>query len=176
MPIDAASPLFALHEPLVRFFAAGPRDRVALSQVAELLGVTPGMFRAMLDAEGGRRDTGRLPWADAAGYLFDAWPLAQLLETLGPEHAHRVPRDFHPTRVTWSIPVFIVRAMEHQAAAEWRSDPRVQSGSVSPDHSAARGVHDYVTDLLFNQIQPETLVAFRGDPAFLAAYHFPSFD
>lgn len=157
MPIDATSPRFPLHEPLARFFTADPRKPVAPSQVAELLGVTPETFRSMLDSEGGRRDASTLTWAEAAGYLFDAWPLAQLLEALGPEHAHRVPRDFHPTRVAWSIPIFIVRAMEHQAAAEW----------------TARGLHDYVADLLFNQIQPETLVAFRGDPAFLAAWHFP---
>jgi hypothetical protein len=155
MPIDA----FPLHESLVRFFAADRRKPVALSRVAELLGVTTERLRSMLDSEGGTRNAGTLPWAEAAGYLFDAWPLARLLETLGPEHAHRVPRDLHPTRVAWSIPVFIVRAMEHQAAAE------------SP--GAARGVHDYVSDLLFNQIQPETVIAFRGDPAFLAAYHFP---
>ena len=44
-------------------------------------------------------------------------------------------------------------------AAEWRRDPRVLHSS-SPNHTAARGIHDYVTDLLFNEIRPETLVAF----------------
>jgi len=68
MPIDA----FPLHESLVRFFAADPRRPVALSRVAELLGVTTETFRSMLDSEGGRRDAGMLPWAEAAGYLFDA--------------------------------------------------------------------------------------------------------
>jgi hypothetical protein len=48
--------------------------------------------------------------------------------------------------------------------------------SVTPNHTAARGIHDYVTDLLFNEIQPETLVAFASDPAFRAAYDFPSRD
>jgi len=67
----------------------------------------------------------------------------------------------------------IVRAMEHQAAAGWRRDPRVLL-SVSPNHTAARGVHDYVADLLFNEIQPETLAALDGDPAFVAAYNFPN--
>jgi hypothetical protein len=65
--------------------------------------------------------------------------------------------------------------MEHQAAAEWRRDPRVLA-SITPNHTAARGVHDYVTDLLFNEIQPETLAAFGGDPAFLDAYNYPSRD
>jgi hypothetical protein len=174
MPIDPATPKFPLHEPLARFFAADPRTRVPISHVADLLGMTTERFRAVLASEGGRRsDT--LPWSEAAAYLFDAWPRGQLLEVLGPDHARRVPSDFHPTRVTWSIPIFIVRAMEHQAAAAWRRDPRLLT-SVAPSYFAARGVHDYVTDLLFNEIQPETLAAFRGDPAFLAAYHFPNRD
>jgi hypothetical protein len=65
--------------------------------------------------------------------------------------------------------------MEHQAAADWQRDPRLLR-SLSPNHTAARGIHDYVTDLLFNEIQPETLAAFGTDPAFLAAYHFPGRD
>ena len=93
----------------------------------------------------------------AAAYLFDAWPRAAILAALGQEHAGRIPAQFHPVRVDWSIPVFIVRAMEHQAA-----------GAVSP-----RRVDDYMADLLFNEIQPETLLAFRDDPGFLAAYHYP---
>jgi hypothetical protein len=153
MPIDAATPLFPPHEPLARFFAADPRKPVPLSRVAGLLGITTETLRARLDSEGGRRRSNTLPWAEAAGYLFDAWPRARLLETLGPAHARRVPEQFHPTRVPWSVPLFIVRAMEHQADA--------------------RGVDDYVADLLFNEIQPQTVIAFRDDPAFLAAYHYP---
>ena len=175
MPIDPATPKFPLHEHLARFFTTDPRRRVPLSHVAELLGITTEMLRAMLDSEGGRRRSDTLAWGDAAAYLFDAWPRARLLDALGREHARRVPSGFHPTRVTWSIPIFIVRAMEHQAAAEWRGDPRVLT-SITPNHTAARGVDDFVTDLLFNEIRPETLVAFHGDPAFLAAYNFPSRD
>jgi hypothetical protein len=175
MPIDPATPKFPLHEHLARFFSTDPRRRVPVSHVAGLLGITTEMFLAMLGSEGGRRRTDSLPWVEAAAYLFDAWPRGQLLDALGPDHANRVPADFHPTRVSWSIPIFIVRAMEHQAAAEWRRDPRVLT-TLTPNHTAARGVHDYVTDLLFNEIRPETVVAFRDDPAFLAAYNFPSRD
>ncbi len=173
MPIDSTTPKFPLHEHLARFFTADPRRRVPVSHVAELLGVTTQMFRSMLDSEGGRRRSDTLPWAEAAAWLFDAWPRAHLLDALGPGHASRVPAGFHPTRVSWTIPIFIVRAMEHQAAAGWRRDPRVQQ-SVFPNHTAARGVHDYVADLLFNEIQPETLAAFDGDPTFVAAYNFPN--
>lgn len=175
MPIDALTPTFPLHESLARFFTADRRQRVPISHVAELLGITTPMFRSWLDSEGGRLPSDTITWAEAAEYLFDAWPRSLLLDTLGPVHARRVPRHFHPTRVTWSIPIFIVRAMEHQAVVDWRRDPRVQ-GSITPNHAVGRGVDDYVTDLLFNEIQPETLVAFRGDPAFLAAYNFPSRD
>jgi hypothetical protein len=175
MPIDPAEPMFPLHEPLARFFAADPRERVPISRAAELLGITPEHFRSVLAAEGGRRRGDSLTWGEAAAYLFDAWPRAQLLDTLGPEHARNIPLQFHPTRVIWSIPIFIVRAMEHQAAAEWRRDPRLQR-SISPNHTAARGVHDYVADLLFNAIEPQTIDAFRDDPAFLAAHNYPTGD
>ena len=175
MPIDPATPAFPLHEHLARFFATSPRRRVPLSQVAQLLGITTEMFRVMLASEGGRRRSDTMPWAEAATYLFDAWPRARLLAALGPDHAGRVPPDFHLTRVAWSLPIFIVRAMEHQAAVDWRLDPRVLTSST-PNHTAARGVDDFVADLLFNEIRPETLDAFRGDPAFLAAYNFPCRD
>lgn len=170
-----ATPLFPRHEDLARFFAADSRKRVPVAQVAQLLGIAPGRFRALLNDEGGRPSSSTLTWTEAAAYLFDAWPRAQLLDTLGPEHASRVPEHFHPTRVTWCIPIFVVRAMEHQAAAAWRRDPRVM-GSSSPNHTSARGVQDYVTDLLFNEIHTETLVAFRDDAAFVAAYNFPGDD
>ena len=62
--------------------------------------------------------------------------------------------------MTWSIPIFIVRAIEHQAAAACH----------------ARGVDDYVADVLFSEIQPATVEAFRQDTAFLRAFHYPIFD
>ncbi|HYH06980.1 MAG TPA: hypothetical protein VEK11_07955 [Thermoanaerobaculia bacterium] len=172
MPTWAATPAFPRHEELARFFAADPRKRVPLPQIAQLLGITPELFRSLLADEGGQRSSDTLTWPEAASFVFDAWPRTQLLETLGAAHALRVPGHFHPTRVAWCIPIFIVRAMEHQAAVEWRRDPRLQR-SLSPNHSSARGVQDYVTDLLYNEIQPETVIAFRDDPAFLAAYDFP---
>ena len=175
MPIDPAEPRFPLHEALARFFArAGRRTRVPLAELADLLGMHSEALRAMLLSEDGV-DGDTIPWGNAATYLFDAWPRAEILAALGPQHARRIPRQFHPTRVNWSIPAFIVRAMEHQAAAEWMRDPRIRASS-SPNHLIARGIDDYVADLLFNEIQPETVVAFQDDPAFLAAYHYPDPD
>jgi hypothetical protein len=91
------------------------------------------------------------------------------------DDARLIPAAAHPTRVQWSMPIFIARAMEHQAALAWTRDPRVRS-SVVTNHGAARGIDDYVADLLYNEIQSETLAAFEADKAFLEAYHYPSFD
>jgi hypothetical protein len=172
MPIDPAAPRFPLHEDLVRFFALQGRRRVPLALLADLLGMNPSALRGTLLAEGGDRDVESIPWPEAAAYLFDAWPRVDILAALASDHLKRIPRLFHPTRVNWSIPIFIVRAMEHQAAAAWRRDPRLLA-SISPNNNAARGIHDYVADLLFNEIQPETQFAFRDDPEFLAAFKYP---
>jgi hypothetical protein len=126
MPIGPTTPKFPLHEHLARFFTTDRRRRVPLSHVAELLGITTGMFRSMLAGEGGRRRSDTLPWAEAAAYLFDAWPRAQLLDALGPDHASRVPAGFHPTRVSWSIPI-------GSGAGSTRSDgPRASGGPARP--------------------------------------------
>ena len=67
-----------------------------------------------------------------------------------------IPAEFRLTRVPWSIPIFIVRACEYQAGG----------GDVS----------DSVADVLYNEIQPATVDAFRDDPEFMRAYHFPLLD
>ena len=174
MTIEPASPRFPLHETLARFFRLDPRRHIPLAELAHLLGTTDELTRAMLRSEGGRRVTGSVSWSDAVGYLFDAWPRARILDVLG-DDAQLIPAAAHPTRVQWSIPIFIARAMEHQSALAWKRDPRVRSSVVTND-GAARGVDDYVADLLFNEIQPETLAAFETDSGFLQAYHYPSVD
>ncbi len=118
---------------------------------------------------------GPIPWTEAAAYLLDAWPRAQILDALGSDAARILPADFQLTRVNWPIPIFILRAVEHQAAAAWRNDPRVR-GSLIVNPTYARGVADYVSDLLYNDIQPSTLGAFRGDSSFLRAFHYPVVD
>jgi len=175
MPIQPAAPTFPRHETLARFFGRPPHGRVALAEMAELLGTTTSTVRAMLRDEGAQPLDGSIPWAEAAAYVLDAWPRARILEALGPAAAHILPLDFQLTRVDWAFPIFIRRAIEHQAAAAWRNDPRVRrSVVVSPID--ARGVADYVADLLYNEIQPATLDAFRDDPSFLRAFHYPDID
>jgi hypothetical protein len=171
MPAEPASPAFPRSESLARFFST-PRDAtVPLSEVAELLGTTTAAVQAMLRDEGAQDIDGTIPWSEAAAYLFDAWPRARILDALGPAAA--IPPEFQLTRVTWSIPIFLLRAIEHQAAAAWRNDPRVR-GNAMPNHSYARGVDDYVADLLYDAIDPATVEAFREDRAFLRAFHYPA--
>lgn len=172
MPIEPAAPRFPLAESLTRFFRVDPRARVPLAQVAELLGTHPDALRMMLREEGGRRRTDSLPWTEAAAYLFDAWPRARILDALGPGFAGIIPPDFQLTRVSWALPIFLVRAMEHQAARAWQDDPRVRA-SLTPNPLYARGIDDYIGDVLYGEIQPETVAAFRDDRAFVRALHYP---
>ena len=175
MPIEPAAPRFPLTESLRRFFRLDPRARVPLSQVAELLGMTADAVGAMLRNEGGHRRTDSLPWTEAAAYLFDAWPRARILDSLGPGFAEVIPVEFQLTRVSWALPIFLVRAMEHQAARAWQDDPRVRA-SLTPNPLHARGIDDYIGDVLYGEIQPETVAAFREDSAFVRAFHYPVID
>jgi hypothetical protein len=175
MPIEPAAPTFPRHETLLRFFRMPPDALVALSEVAELLGTTASTLRAMLRDDGAQRLDGSIPWTEAAAYVLDAWPRARILDALGSGAASLIPEDFHLTLVDWPVPIFILRAMEHQAAASWRNDPRVRR-SLAVNPADARGVADYVADLLYNEIQPTTLAAFRDDRSFLRAFHYPIVD
>jgi hypothetical protein len=172
MSSDPSAPRFPLHETLARFFLLDPRRSVSVADLAALLGTTPELVGEILRAESGSRRQGRVGWPDAAAHLFDSWPREQLLARLGPDLAHLIPAGAHTTRVQWALPIFIVRAMEHQAAVAWGRDPRVAS-STRPNPLFARAVDDYVADRLLSEIEPETLAAFRHDSDFLRAYHYP---
>lgn len=166
MPIEPAAPPFPRPELLARFFRMAPDALVPLPDVAELLGTTISAVEAILRVEGVQPSGGPIPWTEAAAYLFDSWPRARILDALGPEAGSIVPPDFLLTRVSWSLPIFLVRALEHQAAVSGEGDPRAR----------ARGIDDYVADLLYNDITPVTLHAFRHDRAFLRAFRYPVID
>jgi hypothetical protein len=147
-----------------------------VAEVAELLGVTPQTFQGMLQEEGGHDGGLSISWREAADYLLDCWPRAAILDALDEsDFSDVIPAQFRLTRVAWSLPVFIVRAMEHQAAREWRSDPRIRD-SVVPSHVYARRLDDYIADLLYAEIEPATLAAFRDDSSFLRAFYYPEGD
>ncbi|HYK05958.1 MAG TPA: hypothetical protein VE974_29715 [Thermoanaerobaculia bacterium] len=175
MSIEPATPAFPRPESLARFFRMPPDALVPLAKVAELLGTNVRVVRSILRVEGAQPLDGSIRWTEAAAYLFDAWPRARILDALGPEAARVIPSEFLLTRVNWSLPIFIVRAMEHQAATAWRDDARVRA-SLAANHAYARGVEDYVADLLYNDISSATLGAFRNDKSFLRAFHYPVLD
>jgi hypothetical protein len=166
MPSEPATPPFPSRELLARFFRTPPGALVPLAEVAALLGITRRKLWALLRAEGAHTAGGAIPWSEAAAYLFDAWPRARILDALGASAEDVIPEQFRLMRVEWAIPVFIVRAMEHQAASGRRGASALRERTVS----------DYVTDVLYNEIDPATVRAFRGDSAFLRALHYPVVD
>ncbi len=162
MPIETAMPQFPRTELLRRFFRTDPRARVPLADLADLLGVSLEAARAILEEEGGHPPDDRIAWSEAAALLFDAWPRAGILDALGPELGQVIPAEFSPASVRWSVPVFVLRAMEYQAARA--------------SHGHSRGIDDYIADLLHAAIEPATLAAFGDDASFLRAFHYPMLD
>ena len=150
------------------------RQRVRVPALARLLAARDEQVRRVLRSEGIELRFDSVEWGEAAAYLFDAWPRAQLIDRLGPELADVVPSGFHPSRVGWRIPIFIVQAMEHQAALMHGNDPRVNGETGGRFTSPA--VDDYVADILFSEIDPSTAAALASkDPAFAQAFHYPLF-
>jgi hypothetical protein len=157
MPTEPVPPPFPSAESLRRFFGMDPGARVPLAELASLLGVSREGARAILREEGGHPAEGGIAWAEAAALLFDAWPRAEILAALGPEAGAGIPAEFRPVPVTWSVPLFVIRAMEQQAARD------------------GRRIDDYVADVLHAAIEPATLAAL-GEDAFLRAFHYPMAD
>jgi len=120
-----------------------------------------------------RRDS--VAWGEAAACVFDAWPRVQLIAALGSDSAHIIPSAYHPAPVQWEIPIFIVRALQHQAAAMRENDPRVNA-EAAVARLTSSSLDDYIADVLFNEIQPATVVELSHDPAFAQAYHYPFID
>jgi hypothetical protein len=129
----------------------------------------------VLRAEGTQPLDSSLLWTEAAGYLLDAWPWADILDALGAEASDLIPSEFQLVPVNWLLPIFLVRAIEHQAATVWANNPRLP-GSAATGGQHSRRVQDYVADLLNNEIQPDTVRALGDHSAFLAAYRYPAAD
>ena len=140
--------------------------------LAELSGASDDQVRRLLRAEEVAVRSDSVAWGEAATYLFDAWPRARIIEALGPELARLVPPAFHPAPVQWQIPIFILRAIHHQAALGWENDPRVSAAAVD-GRFTPHAVDDYISDILFNEIEPATVDALGQDPEWVRAYHYP---
>lgn len=175
MPTGPHAPPFPRRDALAAFFRMDQRRRVRVSVLARLLGAPAEQVREVLRTEGVPLRFDSVEWGEAAGYLFDAWPRAQIIDAVGPDVASVIPPGFHPAPVQWRIPLFILRAIEHQAALMRANDPRVNAAAV-PGHFISPAVEDYIADILFSEIQLTTVADLATDPAFLDAYHFPPFD
>ncbi|MEO8383273.1 MAG: hypothetical protein ABI779_26690 [Acidobacteriota bacterium] len=175
MPIVSQPPRFPGRETLAALLRMDRRQRVRVPALAQLLGAPEEQVRQVLLSEGVELHVDSVEWGEAAGYLFDAWPRAQIIDTLGPGLALLVPSAFHPARVQWQIPLFILRAMEHQAALMRHNDPRVNAAAID-GHFRSPALEDYIADILFTEIQPSTVADLAADPAFFDAYHYPPLD
>lgn len=173
MPADPRTLRFPPSDQLAAFFRMDPDDPVPVPQLAQLLDAPADQVRDILRRDGIELRSDALAWGEAAAYLLDAWPRAQLLDALGPDLAERVPAAFHPTPVRWRIPAFIVRALEHQAAQLQANDPRLHPTPSAAARFTSPSVEDYIADLLFNEIEPATVDALADDPGFLQAYGYP---
>lgn len=156
------TPVFPDRAKLAAFFKKDPSRRVRICDLAPLLGTSTDQVRTMLRADDLDMRSDAIEWGEAASYLFDAWPRAQILAALGPVLSRLIPHAFHPVPVQWGIPLFIVQAMEYQAA---------QAGRFTSPL-----VDDYVADILFNEIRPATVGTLSSDGAFLEAYSYPPLD
>lgn len=172
MTEPTTAPGFPESAMLDAFFRLDPHSRVPVSQLAQLLAASERHLHAILSADGLRPRPDSVPWGEAAAHLFDAWPLSRIVDALGSDLARRIPADYHPVRVSWAVPRFIIRAIEHQAALARVHDPRIDPAATDGRFTSS-SVDDYVAAILFNEIQPATVAALGDDSAFIQAYFYP---
>jgi hypothetical protein len=146
-------------EALIQFFVERPA--LPLSEAAELLGWQPSELLAEIRGEEAVLSGNRIAWNEVAYWLLRRSPRAWLLESLG-AHAALIPAELHLTEVKWRLPVYVVRAIERQAAVERRGR--------TDRHVTAE---DYVADALDLAIDDDTVATFRDDAAFRDAYDYP---
>ena len=170
--MESISPSFPARKALEEFFQLDRRQSVGVAFLAQLLGATDEQVRRVLLSDGLGEQLDSLEWADAAGYVFDAWPHAQLLAALSRDVRRSIPSAFHPIRVPWRIPAFIVRAMKHQAVLMRQNDPRVDPAGPNVCF-ASPSLEDYIADVLLSGIHWPTVAALANDAAFLEAYQYP---
>lgn len=139
-------------EMLIRFFVERPA--LPLHEAARLLGWRRSALLRHARGEGALLAGRRVAWSEVAFLLLNARPRAWLLEMLD-AHAVLLPAELHLTQVRWRLPLYLVRALEREAAAH-----------TTP-------VEDYVANALHLAIDGETVAVLSRDPAFREAYEFP---
>jgi hypothetical protein len=105
---------------------------------------------------------GFVEWYDAASWVLEAWPLATLFRQLGPQAA-LLPSGLQLIPLRLEQPAFLVRALQTQQRIEPMPHRTVRPRTFS----------EYMTDLLYRSIHPDTVDALSDDEAFLRAYAFP---
>src|SRR5438067_3444436 len=145
-------------EALIRFFV--DRPALPVKEAADLLGWPAGRLLAQARDEGALLTGGRVAWDEVAFWLLQVWPRAALLEAPG-AYSRFIPPELHLTEVTWRPPLSLVRALEWQAALQWRRRAEMYHTTIE----------DYVADELHLILEPESL---PDDPAFREAYDYPA--
>jgi hypothetical protein len=158
-PIPVVPP-FPSKESLLAFFRT--REPVRLASAAYLLAIPEHEICARVADETSFIGQDSIPWVDVVRWLFELWPLSRLAAAL-PEGT--LPEELRTVsvRVAWSIPAYLVTAIEVQAYRKMRAGAVLRG--LAPE--------DYVAEMLQSAIEAETLDALDGDAAFLDAFFFP---
>jgi len=162
------APGFPSPDILTRFFRMHRDHPVPFGVAVELLGMTPRQATFIFARDGGFVPGG-VAWDDVADALFRFWPRADLLDSLGAWKPRRLPALFYPTAFTINLPLYVQLAMKVQATAAWDLDPRVRARTFRRP-MVPRAVSDYITDILHEHIDEQTL---RRNRSFMRAFLFP---
>jgi hypothetical protein len=160
MPTTRLQPRAPSSASLIRFFAR--RAPLPVRDAAELTGIGARTLRVEAREEDALLTDDRVAWPEIAFRVVHAWPRAWLLKALG-AHASLIPEQLHLTRVTWDLPVYVVRAMERQAVAHRTARTDVHGLDVQ----------EHVAEILHLAIDDETVTTFAGEPDLYAAYSYP---
>lgn len=153
-------PSFPSKDSLVTFFRT--REPVRLASAAYLLAIPEHEICARVADETAFIGQDSIPWVDVVRWLFELWPLSRIAAVL-PEGT--LPEELRgvSVRVAWSIPAYLVTAIEQQTYRKMR--PNAVLRGLTPQ--------DYVAEVLQSAIEAETLDALDGDIAFMDAFFFP---
>lgn len=148
------------HAILTRFLRE--RHPRSVDEAAELIQWPAAPVRREAEEREALTADGLVRWDAAAQWLMDAWPLATLLDALGPD-ADLLPAGLHPVPLVLQQPAYLVRALRLQRRIE-----RMPHRILPP-----RDFTEYMTDLLHRTLLPETVAALQRDAEFVLAYDFP---
>jgi hypothetical protein len=109
------------HEAIRTLFL-DPQDSYGLAQAARLLGVAASTLRreATADDPEAYQEHGvwRFRWRQLAYMAFRRWSLAQIHDALGADARAVLPPLLTLQPLTLKLPAYLLRAIEHSAAAE----------------------------------------------------------